>query len=99
MGYPTFIPIAVNVSYPPDLPELAGRRLYQVQPIARVLVFPSAGTLDLALQASDCDQVHVVHKLRLLSPSHRYYISTAGQWASAPAMSLESWPSGCRTKA
>ena len=27
-------------------------------------------TLDLALQASGCDQVHVVHKPRLLSPSH-----------------------------
>lgn len=28
-------------------------------------------TLDLALQASGCDQVHVVHKPRLLSPSRR----------------------------
>ena len=27
-------------------------------------------TLDLALAASGCDQVHVVHKPRLLSPSH-----------------------------
>ena len=26
-------------------------------------------TLDLALQASGCDQVHVIHKPRLLSPS------------------------------
>jgi len=27
-------------------------------------------TLDLALRASGCDQVHVLHKPRLLSPSH-----------------------------
>ena len=27
-------------------------------------------TPDLALQASGCDQVHVIHKPRLLSPSH-----------------------------
>jgi transposase InsO family protein len=32
-------------------------------------------TLDLALQASGCDQVHVVHKPRLLSDNGSSYVS------------------------
>ena len=32
-------------------------------------------TLDMALQASGCDQVHVVHKPRLLSDNGASYIS------------------------
>ena len=32
-------------------------------------------TVDLALQASDCDQVHVVHKPRLLSDNGSSYVS------------------------
>ena len=32
-------------------------------------------TLDLALQASGCDQAHVVHKPRLLSDNGSSYIS------------------------
>lgn len=36
-------------------------------------------TLDLALQASGCDQVHVVHKPRLLSDNGSSYVS--GDWA------------------
>ena len=33
------------------------------------------GTLDLALQASGCDQVHVIHKPRLLSDNGSSYVS------------------------
>jgi len=33
------------------------------------------GTLDLALAASGCDQVHVVHKPRLLSDNGSSYVS------------------------
>jgi putative transposase len=34
-------------------------------------------TLDLALQASGCDQVHVVHKPRLLSDNGSSYVSVS----------------------
>lgn len=57
-------------------------------------------TLDLALQASGCDQVHVIHKPRLLSPSRDHAAhNPAGQRITGPATSLVTWPNGCRAKA
>ncbi len=44
-------------------------------------------TLDLALQASGCDQVLVVHKPRAFSAT------------MAPVTSLLIWPNSCRAKA
>ncbi len=43
-------------------------------------------TLDLALQASGCDQVHVIHKPRLLSDNGSSYVSGI-------------WRNGCKTRA
>ena len=57
-------------------------------------------TLELALQASGCDQVQVVHKPRLLSPSRDHALhDPAGQWTTGQATSQAIWPSGCKTKA
>ncbi len=44
-------------------------------------------TLDLALQASGCDQVHVVHKPRLLSESGSSYVSgDLAEWLQGKGM-------------
>lgn len=44
-------------------------------------------TLDLALQASGCDQVHVVHKPRLLSDNGSSYVSTdLAEWLQNKGM-------------
>ena len=44
-------------------------------------------TLDLALQASGCDQVHVVHKPRLLSDSGSSYVSgNLAEWLQGKGM-------------
>ena len=44
-------------------------------------------TLDLALQASGCDQVHVVHKPRLLSDSGSSYVSgDLAEWLQGKGM-------------
>ena len=44
-------------------------------------------TLDLALQASGCDQVHVVHKPRLLSDNGSSYVSgDLAEWLSDKGM-------------
>ena len=41
-------------------------------------------TPDLALEASGCDQMHVVHKLHLLSPSRAYGHAREGNGTVAP---------------
>jgi transposase InsO family protein len=44
-------------------------------------------TLDLALQASGCDQVHVVHKPRLLSDNCSSYVSgELAEWLGEKGM-------------
>ena len=44
-------------------------------------------TLDLALQASGCDQVHIVHKLRLLSDNGSSYVSgELAEWLQEKGM-------------
>ena len=46
-----------------------------------------ADTLDLALQASGCDQVHVVHKPRLLSDNGSSYVSgELAEWLGKKGM-------------
>jgi len=44
-------------------------------------------TLDLALQASGCDQVHVIHKPRLLSDNGSSYVSgELAEWSKDKGM-------------
>ena len=45
-------------------------------------------TLEMALQASGCDQVHVVHKPRLLSDNGSSYVSgELAEWLDGKGMS------------
>lgn len=75
-------------------------KLYTNMRAEDVTELPESGVADLGRQR----QIHVFHKPRLLSPSHRYYISiavqwtTAGQWTTDPVMSPGIWLSSCRTK-
>ena len=49
-------------------------------------------TLELALQASGCDQIHVVHKPRLLSDNGSSYVSgDLAEWLQDKRALLHKW--------
>jgi transposase InsO family protein len=52
-------------------------------------------TLELALQASGCDQIHVVHKPRLLSDNGSSYVSgDLAEWLQDKGALLHKWADG-----
>ncbi len=55
-------------------------------------------TIELALQASGCDQAVVRHKPRLLSERAIEAPLVRAQWRAVPATSLAIWPNGWRVR-